>query len=286
MNERFTYRSRKVMQLANQAAQRFRHEYIGTEHILLGLVNEGSGAAAKVLENLDIASNKIQSAIEWLVQSGPDMVTIGKLPQTPRAKKVIEYAIEEARKLNHGYVGTEHLLLGLLREEEGVAAQVLIKFGLKLEIVRNEVLTVLGQAREESSGIRSLEPQDKRPDTVEIELEAPPDLCPKCGAARVVRVLWRGLRNSGPDDRDIEAGKAILASISATGDLGPPWVCLQCRPGWTDVHRLAMHDYQLQLDKEEAIRNENFETAATRRDAQIPVRQQLSSILHKLLKNQ
>jgi ATP-dependent Clp protease ATP-binding subunit ClpC len=144
MYERFTDRARKVMQLANQEAQRFNHEYIGTEHILLGLVKEGSGVAANVLKNLDVDLRKIRLEVEKLVQSGPDMVTMGKLPQTPRAKKVIEYAIEEARNLNHNYVGTEHLLLGLLREEEGVAAQVLRNLGLKLEDVREEVLNLLG----------------------------------------------------------------------------------------------------------------------------------------------
>src|SRR5881227_3950843 len=144
MYERFTDRARKVMQLANQEAQRFNHEYIGTEHILLGLVKEGSGVAANVLKNLDIDLRKIRIEVEKIVQSGPDMVTMGKLPQTPRAKKVIEYSIEEARNLNHNYVGTEHLLLGLLREQEGVAAQVLMNLGLKLEDVREEVLNLLG----------------------------------------------------------------------------------------------------------------------------------------------
>src|SRR6202167_2856055 len=155
MYERFTDRARKVMQLANQEAQRFNHEYIGTEHILLGLVKEGSGVAANVLKNLDIDLRKIRLKVEKIVQSGPDMVTMGKLPQTPRAKKVIEYSIEEARNLNHNYVGTEHLLLGLLREQEGVAAQVLMNLGLKLEEVREEVLNLLG------AGVESEEPQQQ-----------------------------------------------------------------------------------------------------------------------------
>src|ERR671914_2755024 len=152
MYERFTDRARKVMQLANQEAQRFNHEYIGTEHILLGLVKEGSGVAANVLKNLDVDLRKIRVEVEKIVQSGPDMVTMGKLPQTPRAKKVIEYAIEEARNLNHNYVGTEHLLLGLLREHDGVAAQVLMNLNLKLEEVREEVLNLLG------AGVETEEP--------------------------------------------------------------------------------------------------------------------------------
>ena len=152
MYERFTDRARKVMQLANQEAQRFNHEYIGTEHILLGLIKEGSGVAANVLKNLDVDLRKIRLEVEKLVQSGPDMVTMGKLPQTPRAKKVIEYSMEEARNLNHNYVGTEHILLGLLREQEGVAAQVLMNLGLKLEEVREEVLNLLGHGVEGPEG--------------------------------------------------------------------------------------------------------------------------------------
>src|SRR5580704_98412 len=109
MYERFTDRARKVMQLANQEAQRFNHEYIGTEHILLGLVKEASGAGAKVLKNLDIDLRKVRLEVEKLIKSGSVMVTMGKLPQTPRAKNVIQYAIEEARALKHNYVGTEHL---------------------------------------------------------------------------------------------------------------------------------------------------------------------------------
>ncbi|MGQ9503336.1 MAG: ATP-dependent Clp protease ATP-binding subunit [Thermogutta sp.] len=136
------------MQLANQEAQRFNHEYVGTEHILLGLIKEGSGVAANVLRNLEVDLKKIRLEVEKLVQTGPDMVTMGRLPLTPRARKVIEYATEEARNLNHNYIGTEHLLLGLLREQEGVAAQVLMNLGLKLEEVREEVLNLLGHGSE------------------------------------------------------------------------------------------------------------------------------------------
>jgi hypothetical protein len=141
---RFTDRARKVMQLANQEAQRLNHEYIGTEHILLGLVKEGAGVAAYVLRELKLDLPRIRAEVEKIVLPGPDKVGMGKLPQTPRAKKVIEYSIEEARLLNHNYVGTEHLLLGLLREREGVAAQVLMNLLLKLEDVRWNVLDLLG----------------------------------------------------------------------------------------------------------------------------------------------
>ena len=165
MFERLTDRARKVMALANQEAQRFNHEYIGTEHILLGLVKEGSGVGANVLKHLEIDLRKVRLEVEKLVKSGPDMVTMGKLPQTPRAKKVIEYAIEEARSLNHNYVGTEHLLLGLLREQDGVAAQVLMNLGLKLEDVREEVLNLLGAGVGQIEDIdeEGMEPQGDSP---------------------------------------------------------------------------------------------------------------------------
>jgi ATP-dependent Clp protease ATP-binding subunit ClpA len=149
MFERFTDRARKVMALANQEAKRFNHEYIGTEHILLGLVKEGSGVGANVLKNMDVDLRKVRLEVEKLIKSGPEMVTFGKLPQTPRAKQVIEYAIEESRGLDHNYVGSEHLLLGLLCEHDGVAAQVLMNQGLNLEDVRREVLNLLGAGIEE-----------------------------------------------------------------------------------------------------------------------------------------
>jgi ATP-dependent Clp protease ATP-binding subunit ClpA len=144
--ERFTERARKVLQMANQEALCFNHEYIGTEHILLGLVKEGSGVAANALESLGIYLQKVRHEVEKIVQAGPDLVSIRKLPQTPRAKIAIEYAIEESRKLEHDYVDTEHLLLGLLRQEEAAGSQVLMNLGLKLEDVRQRVLNLLGQA--------------------------------------------------------------------------------------------------------------------------------------------
>ncbi len=152
MFERFTDRARKVMALANQEAQRCHHEYIGTEHILLGLVKEGSGAGATALKNLGVDLEKLRQEVEKLVQRGPDTVTMGKLPSTPRARQVIVYAIEEARALHHGNIDAEHLLLGLLRETDGIAAQVLVNLGLKLEDVRREVLALLQAGPDRQSG--------------------------------------------------------------------------------------------------------------------------------------
>jgi ATP-dependent Clp protease ATP-binding subunit ClpC len=156
--DRFTDQARKVMQHANSEAQRFNHEYIGTEHILLGLVRVGVGVAANVLKNLEISLPVVRLEIEKMVQPGPEAAApTGKLPKTPRAAKVTEYAIEEARNLNHNYVGTEHLLLGLLHDEETVAAQVLLNLGLKLNTVRTSVLELLGNLRETCGNQPSLQ---------------------------------------------------------------------------------------------------------------------------------
>jgi ATP-dependent Clp protease ATP-binding subunit ClpC len=144
MFDRFTDRAKKVMNLARQEAQRFNHEYLGTEHILLGLVQEGSGVAANVLKQMQIDLDKIRVEVEKIVKTGPSMVTMGQLPFTPRAKKVLELSLEEAGNLGHNYIGTEHILLGLIKENEGIAAQVLMNLGVKLEDVREEVLDFLG----------------------------------------------------------------------------------------------------------------------------------------------
>src|SRR5688572_6239814 len=144
MFDRFTDRARKVMGLAKAEAQRLNHEYIGTEHVLLGLVQEGSGVAANVLKNMNIDLKRIRAEIEKIVKGSPTMVTQGNLPFTPRAKKVLELAVEEASNLGHNYIGTEHLLLGLIKENEGIAARVLLNLGVKLEEVREEILEFLG----------------------------------------------------------------------------------------------------------------------------------------------
>ena len=145
MFDRFTDRARRVMLLAREEAKKFGHDYIGTEHILLGLIKEGSGVAAHVLKNLGLELKKIRLEVEKLVQSDASVSPAQQQPPyTPRAKKVLELSLEEARNLGHNYVGTEHLLLGLIRENDGLAARVLINLGVKLEQVRDEVLDFLG----------------------------------------------------------------------------------------------------------------------------------------------
>ncbi|MGH9363090.1 MAG: Clp protease N-terminal domain-containing protein, partial [Thermoanaerobaculia bacterium] len=209
MFDRFTDRARKVMALARKEAQRFNHDFIGTEHILLGLIQEGSGVAANVLKNLGVEINKIRSEIEKNVQSGPSMVTMGQLPFTPRAKKVLELSMEEANELGHNYIGTEHLLLGLLRENDGVAAQVLLDLGLKLEEVRNEVLELLGaEMQQESSPVQQAQPKTGRSKTPALdafgrdltELAREGKLDPVIGRhdeiERVIQILSRRTKNN------------------------------------------------------------------------------------------
>lgn len=143
MFERFTDRARKVMGIANHEAMRFFHEYIGTEHILLGIIQEGSGVAATVLKDFNIDLHRIREEVEKLVRHGPAESPIAKLPLTPRAKRVVEQAIEEARTLHHDHVGTEHLLLGVLHDHDGLAAQVLMNLGVTLSNVRQAVVSAL-----------------------------------------------------------------------------------------------------------------------------------------------
>lgn len=146
MFDRFTERARKVIILAKEEAKRFNHDYIGTEHILLGLIKEGESVAAAVLQNLGLSLDSIRLEVEKMVQFGPSTVVSGDIPFTPKAKKVIELAMDEARRLGHNYIGTEHLLLGLIKEGEGVASHVLVNIGLDLNKVRTEVIKLLGSS--------------------------------------------------------------------------------------------------------------------------------------------
>jgi len=214
MFDRFTDRARKVMQLARQEAQRFNHEYIGTEHILLGLVQEGSGVAANVLKQMDVDLKKIRSEVEKMVQTGTNLsMPMGQLPFTPRAKKVLELSLEEASNLGHNYIGTEHLLLGLLRENESVAAQVLLNIGLKLEDVREEVLEFLGaevnnnvaERSKENTGNNAAQSRSRTPaldafgrDLTELakDEKLDPVIGRKKEIERVVQILSRRTKNN------------------------------------------------------------------------------------------
>src|SRR5919201_1525700 len=154
MFERFTERARQVVVLAQEEARTLKHNYIGTEHILLGLLREEEGLAARVLESLDITVERVRAQVVRIVGSGEE-VTSGQIPFTPRAKKVLELALREALSLGHNYIGTEHILLGLVRENEGVAARILLDFDADSEKIRNEVIRMLsgpGGRRQSGSG--------------------------------------------------------------------------------------------------------------------------------------
>ena len=221
MFDKFTDRARKVMALAREEAKRFNHEYIGTEHILLGLVKEGSGVAANVLQNLDIDLKKIRMEIEKIVQTGPDLVSVGQLPFTPRVKKVLEYAIEEARAMGHNYIGTEHQLLGLLREQEGVAAQVLLNLGVKLEDVREEVVELLGA--ESSQNVKEKEEKRGKSKTPALdsfgrdltqqarEHELDPVIGRQAIIERLIQVLSRRTKNNPVLLGEAGVGKTAIA---------------------------------------------------------------------------
>ena len=148
--EKFSERARRVLSLAQEEAQRFNHNYIGTEHILLGLVRETEGVAARVLSNLGVDLSKVRSAVEFIIGRG-ERPAQGEIGLTPRAKKVVELAVDEARRMNHTYIGTEHLLIGLLREGEGVAAGVLESLSVTLDKVRSETHRILSQSSPQSS---------------------------------------------------------------------------------------------------------------------------------------
>ena len=202
--EKFSERARRVLSLAQEEAQRFNHNYIGTEHILLGLVRETDGVAAKVLSNLGVELTKVRSAVEFIIGRG-ERTAPGEIGLTPRAKKVIELAVDEARRLSHRYIGTEHLLIGLMREGEGVAAGVLESLGVNLDKVRGETSRILSQTVQSSQGGGGSKSSTKTPtlDQLGIDLTAAAranKLDPTVGRSkeieRVTQILSRRTKNN------------------------------------------------------------------------------------------
>ena len=202
--EKFSERARRVLSLAQEEAQRFNHNYIGTEHVLLGLVRETDGVAAKVLTNLGVELSKVRSAVEFIIGRG-ERSTPGEIGLTPRAKKVIELAVDEARRLNHHYIGTEHLLIGLMREGEGVAAGVLESLGVSLDKIRGETSRILTQTVQQTQGSGGSKSSTKTPtlDQLGIDLTAAAragKLDPTVGREqeiqRVIQILSRRTKNN------------------------------------------------------------------------------------------
>ena len=217
--DKFTERARRVLTLAQEEAQRFNHNYIGTEHLLLGLVREGDGVAAKVLGNLGVELNKVRSAVEFIIGRG-DRSTSGEIGLTPRAKKVIELAVDEARRLNHSYIGTEHLLLGLVREGEGIAAGVLESLGVNLERVRAETTRILAQTQPQQQAATAGGRQARTPtlDQLGVDLTAAAragQLDPVVGREneieRVVQILSRRTKNNPVLIGEPGVGKTSIA---------------------------------------------------------------------------
>jgi ATP-dependent Clp protease ATP-binding subunit ClpC len=225
--DKFTERARKVLQLAQEEAHRFNHNYIGTEHLLLGLVREGDGVAARVLGNMGVQLPKVRSAVEFIIGRG-EQAPMGEIGLTPRAKKVLELAIDEARRLNHHYIGTEHLLLGLVREGEGIAAGVLESLGVNLEKVRAQVMQVVNQ----SSSYSQSKSQTKTPymDALGFDLTEAArmsKLGPLIGREteidRVMQILTRRTKNNPALIGEPGVGKTAivegLAQRIVTGDV-------------------------------------------------------------------
>lgn len=203
-----TDRAQRALGLASEEARRFNHGHFGTEHILLGLIKENSGIAAYALKSLGVDLHEVRHEVAKLVPSEPEMVTAVKLPQTPPAKKAIEYAMEEARNLNHNYVGTEHLLLGLLREVDGVAAQVLMNLGLTLEQVRNSVLEILGGSFPPQADPAPATSNPPATDPYSVVYQILGDFCEDFGGTKddvalLLSILERPFKPSAPFDIDV-----------------------------------------------------------------------------------
>lgn len=204
MFNRFTERARKVLVLAKEEARRFNHDYIGTEHILLGLIREGEGVACAVLQNLGMDLGRLRAEIEKLMSAGSMSSVLGDIPFTPRAKKALELATEEARGLGHNYIGTEHILLGLLREEEGIASQVLFSLGIDLQKARIEIAALLGgstesaptQARRGPSKTPALDSFGRDLTKLQKDGKLDPVIGRKAEIERVIQILSRRTKNN------------------------------------------------------------------------------------------
>src|SRR5438552_3678691 len=221
--DRFNDRAKRVLALAQDEAIRFNHNYIGTEHLLLGLVREGEGVAARVLDSLGVELSKVRTAVEFIIGRGDSTTSPSEITLSPRTKKVIELAIDEARKLGHSHVGTEHLLLGLVREGEGIASGVLESLGVSLEKVRHQVIATLGQqhpqaAEAATAGGKSASSKTPTLDQLGVNLTAmakASQLDPVIGREkeieRVIQILSRRTKNNPALIGEPGVGKTAIA---------------------------------------------------------------------------
>jgi ATP-dependent Clp protease ATP-binding subunit ClpA len=235
MFERFTDRSRRVVVLAQEEARMLNHDYIGTEHILLGLIHEGEGVAAQALESLGISLEVVRQQVEEIIGRGQQAPS-GEIPYTRRAKKVLELSLRESLQLGHHYIGTEHILLGLIREGDGVAAQVLVELGAELNLVRQRVIQILH--RDHGQGAQAISRFPAR--------QAP--------ARRKMRGLQAEIRYH------VELISSQLSSIEQRVGAGP------------EVEDLDRQIEQVRRDKETAAKAEDYENAATSRDRERQLR--------------
>jgi ATP-dependent Clp protease ATP-binding subunit ClpC len=218
MLNRFTQRAQKAIILAQQEAKRLNHDYLGTEHVLLGLVALGEGVAAQVLQDLGIDLKKVRREVEKMVGTGDNILLVGEVPFTPRAKKVLELAVQEAQDMGHNYVGTEHLLLGLIREEEGVAAKVLEGLGASLELVRGQIVNLLGETT--AQGMPGKEKRKTKTPTLDAygrdltRLASEGKLDPVIGREteiqRLIQILCRRTKNNPVMIGDPGVGKTAI----------------------------------------------------------------------------
>jgi len=229
MFERFTDRARRAVVLAEEEARALHHNYIGTEHILLGLIGEGEGVAAQALESLGISLDGVRQQVEQIIGQGQQEPWSGQIPYTPRAKKVLELALREAKQLHHNYIGTEHILLGLLRERDGVAAQTLTALGADLNSVRQQVIQLLHGY------------QGQRPLTMPA-------------GARFGQSRWKVRGRHAEIREHVEAIGSQLAAIEQRLGGGP------------EIGDLDRQIGQARRAKEAAAGAEDYETAAAQRD--------------------
>ncbi len=226
MFERFTERARQVVVLAQDEARTLKHNYIGTEHILLGLLREEEGVAARVLDSLDIEVEEVRAQVARIVGQGHEP-TAGAIPFTPRTKKVLELALREALSLGDNYIGTEHVLLGLVSENEGVGARILLDFDADAEKIRNETIRMLGDPATRRGSSRARRRMSSGQSTLHVPGHAPQQLvigCPTCAAP------LETISNEGEPNAELEIERSAQISDCA---------CPVCGEHWAITYRVA-----------------------------------------------